>query len=127
MQAIGLLLALFVLITPIIYVKYSDNLHAQLRADGQLVADTVAGEINTAAGVGEGYRRIFELPGLLSETEAYTVELEPDEQLVYVVWGNGFTASAQISTSQVTVPNPIAPGGHNVVYNNAGTIEVGEE
>ena len=123
-QAIGLLLVIFIILTPLAYIKYADNLNAQLRADGTLVADTVASEINTAEGVGRGYRRIFQLPPLLSDNSDYTVTIYPAEQRVYASWGAGLGASAPIATSKVTQTAPIGPGP-NVVYNNNGAIEIG--
>ena len=124
MQAITLLLAVFVVLTPIVYMKYSDNLSAQLRADGQLTADTVAGEINIAAGVGPGYRRLFTLQPLLGDSSEYTVIIYPTEQRVFVNWTDSTGASAAIATSSVTQTSPLGPGDI-IVFNNGGQIEIG--
>jgi hypothetical protein len=124
MQAVGLLLAIFIVLTPVAYIKYTDNLNAQLRTDAQLVADTVAGEINTAAGVGTGYRRAFILPPLLGDSRPYTVTIYAAEQQVYVNWTDSTAVSSAIATSNVTQTSPLDPG-ENIVFNNGGLIEVG--
>lgn len=101
------------------YIRSMQVLEERLSMDERRVAYALAGEINTAAIVGDGYSHAFELPDSFQAGIDYSVEVNTSFQEVRVNWSESTLNIASIITSNVS-GSPRK--GLNTVRNSGGVV-----
>lgn len=95
-------------------------LSERVSIDTRSLAESIADEINIAAGVGDGYSHSFTLPDYIAGSVNYTVEIVNEEQKIYVMRDNASYA-ASILASNVA---GYVKKGRNVVRNEGGVVAI---
>jgi len=90
--------------------------------DAERVCSLLANEINTAASIGDGYKKHFSLPSKLINYVDYNISVLPSGKLVVVSW-RGRETWCDIISSNISI-NTLNKGG-NIIKNKKGEIIIG--
>ncbi len=113
-----IMLLMLTLVSYVAFSKSGEIYREKINLDAKRVTKLLAIEINTAVGVGDGYKHSFFVPEHLYGDIDYTISVLGDYQRVYSRWG-GNTYTVPILTGNITGD---VTKGLNFIKNEDGLI-----
>ena len=121
MVIVGILVLMLSFFSMFSFGRYQDFVSDRQTIEAKAIVREAASELNTAIVVGDGYSRVFQLPGALSDGEDYVVRTIPAEQSVEIAWRLRSFAAPLLSSD---VEEKTLSKGNNTVTNQGGQIRI---